>query len=286
MRGVFDRAGDRLFWLAAAGAALAVIGTFVAIASAIFLRAWPALDWSFVTRASGDAGASGGVLWQIAGTAILVATALATAIPLATGLALLSEVFGGPRTVRGLRLGLYLWNGVPSIVFGLFGLAVFSKAFGWGKSWLAGGLVLGLMILPTVTVALAERIAAIPLRYREAAAGLGLDRSQMVRAVILPLSMGGLLSGSLLGLARAAGETAPILFAAAVFSGATLPSGLVESPVLALPYHIFVLAQDTLEPSAAPRLWAAAAVLLALVVSVSAVALPARLAAHEEAHRA
>lgn len=279
------RVVDRLFWgLAAAATALALLA-FVAIAGEILSRAWPALSWRFLTTAAADGGASGGVGWQVVGTGVLVATALAVALPLATGLALLVEVFAGPRAARLLRLGLYVGNGIPSIVFGLFALAVFSKAFGWGKSWLAGGLVLSFMILPTVTVALAERMAAIPLKYREAAAGLGLGTSQIVRAVILPQSLGGLVSGALLGLARAAGETAPILFAAAVFSGATMPAGIAESPVLALPYHIFVLAQDSLDPAATPRLWGAAAVLLALAVSVSAVALPARLAAHEEARR-
>jgi phosphate transport system permease protein len=276
---------DRLFWLAAATGAGIALAAFVTVAGAILVRAWPALSWRFLIEPSSRGGAGGGVLWQLAGTAVLVATALAFALPVSTGLALLTEVYGSPRVARHLRLGVYVANGIPSIVFGLFALAVFSKTFGWGKSWLAGGLVLGFMILPTVTVALAERMAAIPARYREAAAGLGLSPSQIVRAVILPMSRGGLVTGALLGLARAAGETAPILFAAAVFSGATWPAGIVESPVLALPYHIFVLAQDSLDPAATPRLWGAAAVLLALAVSASAVALPARLAAHEEARR-
>jgi phosphate transport system permease protein len=120
---------------------------------------------------------------------------------------------------------------------------VFVKFLGWGKSWLAGGLLLGLMILPTVTVSLVERIKVLPARYVEAAAGLGLTRSQIVRSVILPQTVGGLVTGLLLGLARAAGETAPILFAATVFAGATVPTGVRDSPVLSLPYHIFVLAQ-------------------------------------------
>lgn len=276
---------DRLFWLAAATGAALALAAFVVVAGAILVRAWPALSWRFLIEPSSQGGAGGGVLWQLVGTAVLVATALAFALPVSTGLALLIEVYSSARVARRLRLGVYVANGIPSIVFGLFALAVFSKTLGWGKSWLAGGLVLGLMILPTVTVALAERMAAIPARYREAAAGLGLSPSQIVRAVILPMSRGGLVTGALLGLARAAGETAPILFAAAVFSGATLPAGIVESPVLALPYHIFVLAQDSLDPAATPRLWGAAAVLLALAVTASAVALPARLAAHEEARR-
>lgn len=279
------RVSDLLFWLWAGGAAALALVALGTIAGQILGRAWPALSFRFLIEPSSDGGAAGGVFWQLAGTGVLVATALAVALPLATGLALAIEVYFRPKAARLLRLGLYVGNGIPSIVYGLFALAVFSKALGWGKSWLAGGVVLGLMILPTVTVALAERMAAIPARYREAAAGLGLSTGQIVRAVILPQSQGGLVSGALLGLARAAGETAPILFAAAVFSGATLPSGIVESPVLALPYHIFVLAQDSLDPAATPRLWGAAAVLLSLAVTASAVALPARLRAHEEAHR-
>jgi phosphate transport system permease protein len=274
---------DRAFWLAAGGCAALAVALMVGIAALLVSRALPALSWELVTRASREAGAGGGLVYQLAGTLILVATALAVAAPPAVGLALLGTVYLGPGARRALRLGLFGWNGVPSIVFGLYGLLVFGKLLGWGKSWLAGGVVLGLMALPTVTVALAERIEAIPRRYFEAAAGLGLGRSQVVRSVVLKQSAGGLLSGSLLGVARAAGETAPILFTAAVFSGATLPAGIRESPVLALPYHIFVLAQDSLDPAAGHRMWAAAVVLVALVGTLALAALPARLRAHQEA---
>jgi len=180
----------------------------------------------------------------------------------------------------------YAANAIPSVVLGIVGFLVFTRWLDWGKSWLAGGLLLGLMILPTVAVSLAERIRGLPPTYRDAAAGLGLRDAQIVRAVILPQSLGGLLSGALLGLARAAGETAPILFAAAVFSGATWPSGVRESPVVALPYHIFVLAQDSFDPAVQEHLWGAAFVLLALVLTLSLLALPARLRIHEESRRA
>jgi len=133
-------------------------------------------------------------------------------------------------------------------------------------------------------VALIERIASLPARYIEAAAGLGLSQSQIIWSVILPQSFSGLVTGSLLGLARAAGETAPIMFTATIFAGATLPHGIRESPVLSLPYHIFILAQDSFDPSVGAKVWGSALVLLGLVSLLSLLALPLRLKIHEEAH--
>ncbi len=111
-----------------------------------------------------------------------------------------------------------------------------------------------------------------------------MTQAQIVRAVILPQSWSGLITGSLLGLARAAGETAPIMFTATIFAGATFPTGVRESPVLSLPYHIFILAQDSFDPAVGAKLWGSALVLLALVLGLSLLALPLRLRIHEEAH--
>ena len=225
----------------------------------------------------------GDITYQLIGTLLLVVTAVLVSAPLAVGLALAEAVYLGPRASRVLRAGLYGANAIPSIVLGIVGLMVFAMILGWGKSWLAGGILLGFMILPTLTVALVERIEALPKKYVDAAYGLGMSRSQVVRTVVLPQSRNGLLVGALLGLSRAAGETAPIMFTAAVFSGATLPSGIKESPVLALPYHIFVLAQDTYDPIAHTQMWAAAFVLIALVLVLNLASLPARLKGAEEA---
>ncbi len=271
-------------FLSASGlCALAVLAVLSIALAEIFGRGFPALDLGFLTRPSAGAGYEGGVLFEIVGTLILIGTALTASLPLAIGLALAATIYlPRPSLRRGALSALYAANAVPSVLIGIGGFVVFVNGFGWGKSWLGGGLLLGLMLLPGEAVALIERIEALPRRYLDAAYGLGLTRGQVARSVVLRQSLGGLFSGALLGLARATGETAPILFAAAVFSGAGIPRGLKESPVLALPYHIFVLAQDSFSPAGERHLWGAALVLLVLVASLSLIALPARLRAHEE----
>lgn len=269
--------------------ALAGLCALVALAAVVFLvavllqRGVASISIDFLTTDTRGAGAEGGILYQILGTLILIGTALLTAVPPAIAIALMRTVFMRPGSrAASLDWFLHLLNGIPSIVFGILGLLIFSKLFGWGKSWLAGGILLGVMILPTLTVALIERLAAVPGAYIEAATGLGLTRGQLVLAIWLPQSYSGLITGSLLGLARAAGETAPILFVAVVFSGATLPTGIVDNPLLALPYHIFVLAQDSFHEDARANLWGAALVLVALITVLNLAALPFRLRLREE----
>ncbi|MDQ3198327.1 MAG: phosphate ABC transporter permease PstA [Verrucomicrobiota bacterium] len=271
----------------------ALCGLCTLVACALFLglvfviaqRGLPALSWTFITEQIRQVGAEGGIFYNLVGTLILITAALLVSAPIAVGLALTHTVYLRNAAAKS-RLGLFLYtlNGIPSIVFGIFGFIVFVNYFGWGKSWLTGGILLAIMILPTVTVALIERIKALPAKYVEAATGLGLRRSQVIWSVILPQSWGGLITGSLLGIARAAGETAPIMFTATIFAGATLPHGIRESPVLSLPYHIFILAQDSFDPAVGAKLWGSALVLLALVFALSVVALPFRLRMHDEAH--
>ncbi len=265
--------------------ALAAVALLVGLVGVIAQRGGPAVTWSFLTEQIRLVGAEGGIFWNLVGTLILLASALVAGAPLAIGLALVERVWlrsAGAR--RALRTVLYTLNGVPSIVFGIFGFVVFVQWCGWGKSWLSGGLVLALMILPTVTVSLIERLKAIPAKYVEAAAALGLSPAQIVWSVLLPQAWGGLVTGSLLGLARAAGEVAPIMFTATIFAGATLPKGIKESPVLSLPYHIFILAQDSFDPGVGSKLWGAALVLLVLVFILALLVLPSRLKLHEEAN--
>ena len=278
------KAAGILFFLATLLCALVACGALALIAGAILFKGFPALSWRFLTEQIKLVGAEGGIFYNLVGTLILIGTALAVAAPIAVGISLTHSVYLKNRRATGmLELLLYTLNGVPSILFGIFGLIVFVKYFNWGKSWLAGGILLGVMILPTVTTSLVERMRTLPRKYVEAAFGLGLSQSQVVRSVILPQTIGGLVTGSLLGLARAAGETAPIMFTATVFAGAALPHGVKQNPVLSLPYHIFILAQDSFDAQVATKLWGSAAVLLALVFLLSLIALPVRLKAHEEA---
>lgn len=254
------------------------------LVAAVVQRGWPALSWGFFTEQIRLVGAAGGIFFNLIGTSILLLAALVVCTPLALALALTHEVYlRGHRWQRPLTLMIYLMNGVPSILHGILGLIVFVHWLNWGKSWLSGGIILGLIMVPTVSVALIERIAALPRKYVDTAASLGLRPSQIIRAVILPQCAGGLVTGTLIALARVAGETAPIMFTATIFAGATVPHGVTDSPVLSLPYHIFVLAQDSFDPSVGAKLWGTALTLLLLVFALSLAALPARLKLHEEA---
>ncbi len=267
--------------------ALASCAILAGIVASIVMRGWSALNWDFFTQQIALVGASGGIFYNVIGTLILLATAFVVCTPLALGFSIVHSVYLRDSHWRGkLTLLLYLLNGVPSILFGIVGMVIFVQVLGWGKSWLAGGILLGLMILPTVSVTLIERIGSLPIKYTEAAIGLGLRKSQIIRSVILPQSIGGLITGLMLGLARAAGETAPIMFTATIFAGASIPGGIKESPVLSLPYHIFILAQDSYDPAVKAKLWGSALVLIILVLGLSLVALPARLKIHEEANHA
>lgn len=246
------------------------------IAALLLARGSAALAPSFwLSPAAGSSG--GGVRDQIAGTVLLVAVAGLVALPAGLGLGLLLGEYAGPRATRALRTATLTLGGVPTILLGLAGYAFFSTALGWGKSWLAGALVLAVVAAPVVALTTAARLDQLPGARREAALALGLTRSQLVRSVLLPHVRPAVLTGLLLGLARAAGETAPLLFTATVFAGAaTVPAGVVQAPVQALPTHVFALAQDAADPAALASAWGSAVVLVVLTGLLLAAAVPAR----------
>jgi len=237
-----------------------------------------ALSWSFLSTETSEAGASGGVLWQIIGTLILMGSSALVALPFAIALALVQSFYWKNAPLPSKTLGFFLQtlNAVPSIIFGIIGLLIFVNQFGWGKSWLAGGIILGVMIIPSIAVMLSHRIDMIPVSQIESARGLGLSNGQIIYSIILPQTASALISGLLLGLARAAGETAPILFVATIFSGATIPTGIKDQPILSLSYHVFVLAQDSFNENARTNLWGSALVLIMIVSVLILLSIPLR----------
>ncbi|MCA9395677.1 MAG: phosphate ABC transporter permease PstA [Candidatus Omnitrophica bacterium] len=274
---------DRLFFIFAAGSGTLVLALLLSILVLIASKGIASVSWDFITQPMRESGAKGGVLYQIAGTLILVMTTSFIVIPISTGCAIFRSVYLKSTAVKKIStLFLYVLNGIPSVLFGLFGFFVFVKFLGMGKSWLTGGILLAMMILPLVTLSLSESIERIPAEYIENARSIGLSRQIVIYTVILPQSASGLISGILLGLARAAGETAPIMFTATIFSGASFPKGVSESPVLTLPYHILNLAQESYRPEALQNAWGSATVLIMVVVVLSLLALPFRFRSHEE----
>ncbi|GAA0909513.1 phosphate ABC transporter permease subunit PstC [Streptomyces thermoalcalitolerans] len=225
------------------------------------------------TSATGAAG--GGVRDQIAGTLLLVVTAGLLSLPLGFGAGILIGVHASTRTARLLQTLTVVLGGVPTILLGLAGFVILSTAMGWGRSWLAGAIVLVPVVVPVIALSTAARVRSLPSELKESALSLGLTRAQLIRSVVVPYAWPATVTGLLLGLARAAGETAPLLFTATVFFGApTLPSGIVESPVQALPTHIFTLSQDSGDPQAVAQAWGSAMVL----VLITAVLLSAAVA--------
>jgi phosphate transport system permease protein len=236
-----------------------------------------AISWQFLTQMPREAMTKGGIWPAIVGTLYLTVGAIAAALPLGVAAAVyLSEYARQGALVRGLRVGINCLAGVPSVVFGLFGLGFFVVFLGFGTSILAGALTLALLILPTVIGAAEEAIKAVPQTFREASLALGISRWQTISRIVLPNALPGILTGSILGVGRAAGETAPIMFTAAAFYTAVLPRSIFDQ-VMALPYHIYVLATaGTHIDETRPLQYGTVLVLVALVLGIDLAAIVIR----------
>ena len=257
------------FWCLRLAAAV-VLGGLGGVLLHVAWEGAGALSWEFLTQPPRDAMTAGGIFPAIAGTFYLTLGAILVALPLGVASAIyLSEYAAQGRAVRIIRLGIQNLAGVPSVVFGLFGLALFCVFFGMGVSIMAGSLTLGLLILPTVIGASEEALHQTPASFREASLGLGATRWQTIRKVVLPAALPGILTGSILAIGRAAGETAPIMFTAATFYTLQLPSSPMDQ-VMALPYHIYVLATAGVHiDQTRPLQYGAALVLICLVLGMS-----------------
>ncbi|MBM4271055.1 MAG: phosphate ABC transporter permease PstA [Deltaproteobacteria bacterium] len=208
----------------------------------ITVQGLPAINWDFLTLPPTDSMTKGGIMPAILGTLYLTIGAIAVALPLGVASAVyLAEYAKQGRFIRLVRIGINCLAGVPSVVFGLFGLGFFVVFLQFGSCILSGALTLGVLILPTIIGASEEALKAVPQTFREASLALGVSKWRTIYKIVLPLALPGILTGSILGIGRAAGETAPIMFTAAAFFTAKLPSSIFDE-VMALPYHIYVLA--------------------------------------------
>ncbi len=237
----------------------------------IFKNGIKAISLEFLTKPPIEAMTKGGIFPAIVGTFYLTLGALIVAFPLGVGAAIyLSEYARGGKVVHIIRIGINNLAGVPSVVFGLFGLAMFVVLFGFGSSILSGSLTLGLLILPVIIQTTEEALKTVSQSYREASFALGATKWQTIFKVVLPAAFPGVLTGAILGISRAAGETAPIMFTAAAFYTPGLPHSIFDE-VMALPYHIYVLATaGTHIEETRPIQYGTALVLISLVLFFNA----------------
>ena len=260
----------------------AAVGTVLLVLAIILFdivsKGLPAISWEFLTSSPRDLGREGGIFPAIIGTLCLVAGSIAFALPFGVGAAIyLVEYQRDNPLTRAIRTGVDLLNGTPSIVFGLFGFAFLVLFLGLGVSMLAGQITLGLMVLPTIIRTTEEALKNVPQSLREGSLALGATRWQTIGRVVLPPAAPGIITGTILSIGRAAGETAPILFTAVVFSQRYLPDSVLD-PVMALPYHLFILATNV--PGSETNKYGTALVLILLVVAIYAVAIAVRTRYH------
>jgi phosphate transport system permease protein len=251
--------------------AILVVVPIVLVIAYIVARGIGAINWQFLTAFPYDGMKKGGILPAIVGTVILTFGTAIVSIPLAIGAAVyLAEYARDSWLTRAIRLAIINLAGIPSVVYGLFGLGLFVLFLEFGTSIIAGSLTLGLMTLPVVISTAEEALLSVPQRFRVVSHSLGATRWQTVRQVVLPNALPGILTGVILGLERAAGETAPILFTVAAFYLPSLPRSPLDQ-TMALPYHLWVV--STQVPGMPLEVqYGTALVLLALVLSMNVVA--------------
>ncbi len=242
---------------------------------------YTALSWEFLTAMPRAGMTEGGIFPAIVGTLLLTSIAMLASLPLGVLSAIyLTEYARDGWVKRVIRLATNNLAGVPSVVFGLFGMALFVKGLQFGTSILAGGLTLALVALPVIIRTSEEALRSVPRDLRQASLALGATHWQTVRRVVLPAAASGILTGSILSVGRVAGETAPILFTAAAYFLPRLPDSLLDQ-CMALPYHLYVISTSGTQIEASrPMAYGTAVVLLGIVMvmNLSAIFLRQRFA--------
>jgi phosphate transport system permease protein len=262
-----QRAGFVLLGLAS----LLVVAPILIVIGSVVWQGLGAISWGFVTEMPRDGMKAGGVFPAIIGTLILTLGTALAAIPVGIGAAVyLAEYAADNWFTRAIRLAIVNLSSIPSVVYGLFGLGLFVLFLGFGTSILAGALTLAIMTLPVVISTAEEALRGVPVEFRTVIASLGGTKWQGIRHIVLPQALPGIITGVILGLLRAAGETAPILFTVAAFYLPRLPRSLFDQ-TMALPYHLYVISTQVPHMPAAIQN-ATAMVLLTLVLSMNVIA--------------
>lgn len=244
---------------------LLIILPVIMITLLILKNGLPAINLDFLTESPRLGMRAGGIFPAIVGTLYLVLGTMIFALPIGILAAVyLSEYAKGNRLTRTIDIAIVNLAGVPSVVYGLFGFGLFVEFVRFGTSILSGSLTLAIMSLPVIITASREALGTVPQSFREASLALGASRWQTIRRVVLPNALPGILTGTILALSRAAGETAPILFTVAAFYLPRLPQSVFDQ-CMALPYHLFVI--STQVPNIKPEIqYGTALVLIAMVL--------------------
>ncbi len=262
---------QRLGFALLTGVSLVVVIPVVLVVAVILLKGFEAMSWVFISSMPHDGMKAGGIFPAIVGTVLLTFGTALVSIPIGVGGTIyLAEYARDTWLTRCIRLAIVNLAGIPSIVYGLFGLGLFVLFLKMGTSIVAGSLTLSIMTLPVIISTAEEALRAVPMEFRTVSASLGGTRWQGIRNIILPQAFPGIITGILLGLLRAAGETAPILFTVAAFYLPRLPQSPFDQ-TMSLPYHLFVV--STQVPGMPEEMqYGTALVLLALVLSMNVAA--------------
>lgn len=236
-----------------------------------------AISWEFLTEHPRRSMTEGGIWPCIVGTVYISLGSILVAFPLGVGTAIyLNEFSARGSWTKLIRMGIINLAGVPSVVYGLFGLAFFVLYLNMGVSLLAGSLTLGAFILPLIIGAAEEALRNVPRSYREASLAMGATKWQTIYKIVLPAALPSMLTGLILGMSRAAGETAPIMFTAAVFYTGKIPASIFDE-IMAMPYHIYVLATaGTHIDQTRPLQYGTALTLMFLVLGLNLVSIVVR----------
>lgn len=231
------------------------------------------ISWEFLTSAPTNGMTAGGIFPAIVGTLCLIAGSMIFAFPLGVMSAIYTNEYAGNGwVVKFIRVMTNNLSSIPSIVFGLFGMALFVNTLGFGDSIIAGSLTLGLLVLPLVIRTTEEALKAVPYTYRTGSLALGATRLQTTWRVVLPAALPNITTGLILSISRVSGETAPILFTVAAYFLPKLPSSIFDQ-VMALPYHLYVVATSgTNVEKSLPMAYGTALVLIIIVLLMNLLA--------------